>query len=283
MANGEEAVAKVVKQSRCVTCIEFFGPDHCYQVSCEHFYCNGCLDDLFRSCLVDVSLYPPRCCRETISFDEIKTLLSLNIRADFLVKKEELDDDKKLYCKEPRCSAYIPHGNRTPISGTCPACTTTRCISCEEAPHEGTCEEKKESQEVHELAEKEGWRSCPACSALIELTIGCNHMTCRCSAQFCYICRLRWKTCTCPQWDENRLMARAHDVAHHEDPFAGADAVAAAARNPRERPECDHDSWARINESGLQSEECRDHLPRYIYRCRQCAIQACSRCRLNRL
>jgi hypothetical protein len=29
--------------------------------------------------------------------------------------------------------------------------------------------------------------------------------------QFCYLCRARWKTCSCPQWDERRLTAAAED------------------------------------------------------------------------
>lgn len=34
-------------------------------------------------------------------------------------------------------------------------------------------------------------------------------MTCLCRTEFCYLCRARWKTCACPQWDEHRLLAVA--------------------------------------------------------------------------
>jgi hypothetical protein len=47
------------------------------------------------------------------------------------------------------------------------------------------------------LAETEGWKRCYSCHALVEHNKGCRHMTCRCRAEFCYICGLRWRTCAC--------------------------------------------------------------------------------------
>ena len=31
---------------------------------------------------------------------------------------------------------------------------------------------------------------------------------CICGAEFCYVCGMKWKTCTCEFWDESRLIAR---------------------------------------------------------------------------
>ena len=42
------------------------------------------------------------------------------------------------------------------------------------------------------MGEKSGWRRCYKCRNLVELTQGCTHMTCRCKAQFCYICGAVW-------------------------------------------------------------------------------------------
>lgn len=44
---------------------------------------------------------------------------------------------------------------------------------------------------------EQGWRACFKCNAVVERSTGCNHMTCRCSAQFCYHCGSRWRTCEC--------------------------------------------------------------------------------------
>ena len=47
------------------------------------------------------------------------------------------------------------------------------------------------------LAEEEGWKRCFNCQALVEHREACQHMTCRCGTQFCYVCGLRWRTCGC--------------------------------------------------------------------------------------
>lgn len=48
------------------------------------------------------------------------------------------------------------------------------------------------------MAKEQGWQRCFNCQATVELKEGCNHMTCRCTAQFCMICGAKWKTCDCP-------------------------------------------------------------------------------------
>lgn len=53
-------------------------------------------------------------------------------------------------------------------------------------------------------------------------------------------------------------------------------------QNLRENHECEHRSWLYIRGSH-QCEECHHQLPRYIFECRQCELQACWRCRKNRL
>ncbi len=45
---------------------------------------------------------------------------------------------------------------------------------------------------VLQMGEKSGCRRCYKCRTLVELTHGCSHITCRCKAQFCYICGAVW-------------------------------------------------------------------------------------------
>lgn len=53
-------------------------------------------------------------------------------------------------------------------------------------------------------------------------------------------------------------------------------------RNLRENHECEHQHWLYIR-GPHRCEECHHELPRYIFECRQCELQACWRCRKNRL
>lgn len=42
---------------------------------------------------------------------------------------------------------------------------------------------------------------------MVELSSGCRHIICKCKAEFCYVCGLRWRTCA---WtDTNQLIRRA--------------------------------------------------------------------------
>ena len=40
---------------------------------------------------------------------------------------------------------------------------------------------------------KESTKMCPSCKSNIEKNGGCNHITCRCKFEFCYICLVNWK------------------------------------------------------------------------------------------
>jgi len=48
---------------------------------------------------------------------------------------------------------------------------------------------------------------------MIELDAGCNHITCRCKTEFCYVCCALWKTCACSEWDDERGLAEEVDYA----------------------------------------------------------------------
>ena len=51
------------------------------------------------------------------------------------------------------------------------------------------------------MGEKSGWKRCYKCRNLVSLGEGCTHMTCRCKAQFCYICGAVWDPMVgCPNY-----------------------------------------------------------------------------------
>lgn len=62
---------------------------------------------------------------------------------------------------------------------------------------------------TYQLAEEEGWKRCYNCNALVEHKDACQHMTCRCGAQFCYVCNERWRTCSCTMDQLSTLKSEA--------------------------------------------------------------------------
>ncbi|KAL4073405.1 hypothetical protein J3A83DRAFT_4357494 [Scleroderma citrinum] len=149
----------------------------------------------------------------------VQTHLSHELVARFEEKGREFGTINRVYCVQPTCSRFLgPISQGTLFSGgppiyDCPApgCTTRTCAGCR-GRYDGwthTCRQDQGAEQVLNLGQNQGWARCPGCAQLIELNMGCFHMTCRCRTEFCYLCRARWKTCACPQWDERRLLAAA--------------------------------------------------------------------------
>ena len=93
-------------------------------------------------------------------------------------------------------------------------------------------------------------------------------LRCLCRAEFCYTSGAKWKTCDCPQWNEERLLARANQVINRDmpglpanDPL-GLDRVDQAVQMSRDRHNCDHRSCA-YTRGRFQCEECL-RLRQYI-------------------
>jgi hypothetical protein len=161
----------------CIICEESYDGDHVSQVPCEHHFCDGCFNELFRIAMTHEDAYPPRCCRQAVEFDEVRAFLDKDLSAQFAMKKEELDDTRRIYCHDPKCSAYIGQEGRAGKQATCSKCSLVTCRLCKQAAHEGECEKDAAIEETLQLAESEGWRRCYSCERMVELRTGCNHMT----------------------------------------------------------------------------------------------------------
>ncbi|KAG2066847.1 hypothetical protein BDR04DRAFT_1106070 [Suillus decipiens] len=198
----------------CVICQDpIFGAE--VRAPCGHFYDIGCITDLFQSATRDESLYPPRCCRQNIPLPQVRSHLAQTVLDEFTMKAREFGTIKRVYCAAPTCSRFLGplhEGFLTKVF-TCssPTCTMRTCGKCR-GRYEGfthLCTPDAENEQVLTLGRASGWARCPGCAQMIELNIGCFHMTCRCRTEFCYLCKVLWKNCRCPQWDEARLLAAA--------------------------------------------------------------------------
>lgn len=199
----------------CVICQDpIHGPE--VRAPCGDYYDIPCITDLFQSAMRDESLYPPRCCRQNIPFSQVQPHLSRNLATQFQEKSRELGTLNRVYCARQTCSRFLGPLSETLFGATvydcsAPNCETRTCARCR-GQYDGwmhMCQRDQGAEHVLDLGRTEGWARCPGCSQLIELDMGCYHMTCRCRTEFCYLCKERWKTCGCPQWDERRLFAAA--------------------------------------------------------------------------
>ncbi|KAF6826810.1 IBR finger domain-containing protein [Colletotrichum plurivorum] len=278
-----------IKRSTCNSCLEKHSSTRVARCPCRHKYCGECLQSLFEAALTDETLFPPRCCGQPIPVDDVRRFLTPKLVGEFRAKEVEFSTPDRTYCHQPGCSSFIPKEFIRHDVARCPRCRNKTCVMCKGSSHQGEdCGQDAATQSLLHVAAENGWQRCFSCRRVVELDIGCNHMTCRCGAEFCYVCGLKGKVCTCARWDEERLVARAEmmvdrdHLARQLDAQRRAQMVQREARYLVENHECIHNSW-KYRSGVFSCEECYNVLPQYIYECRQCRIRACRRCRFHRL
>ncbi|KAB8204430.1 hypothetical protein BDV34DRAFT_213885 [Aspergillus parasiticus] len=266
----------------CVACMEAKPSFDVFKATCSHYYCRSCTGRLVRDSFVDESLFPPKCCRVPFPLPTVKAFLDEEVIRRFEEKTVEHNDFNRTYCANLSCSRYLPPAPMALTTRLCPSCNTETCPTCKQRAHAGICVDGE--VEILKMAEVEGWQRCARCRNMVELKSGCNHITCRCGFEFCYICALKWKTCGCEVWDEDRLVDRAHQVAvrNEGNPQLAQQEVQRAAQELREQHNCEHGRWRR-RDGEYSCDVCHDLLPDFILRCQRCKIEACVRCRYNRL
>lgn len=164
-------------QKQCVACQEDKPKFDTTEVPCTHTYCRSCISELFGIALTDESLFPPRCCRQEITPESVTTFLSAALLRRFRSKAVELRTTNRTYCVWPTCSTFIPTGFISGDTATCPACEQKTCTICKNASHEGDCPDDTALQSLLTTAAANGWQRCYSCKRMVELNVGCNHMT----------------------------------------------------------------------------------------------------------
>lgn len=189
-------------QVECVSCLDDFDPKDTVRVPC-HNYCRPCFARLVASACQNEQHWPPKCCLNAIPEGTVlANIADPAQRLEYRARATEWDLPiaDRIYCAQPECSQFIPPSSIVAGSGVarCARGHAT-CTICRNAGHEGVaaCPQDRELLRTNELAEAEGWQRCHGCGAYVEHREACQHMTCRCGAEFCYVCGARWRTCAC--------------------------------------------------------------------------------------
>lgn len=197
--------------------------------------------------MTDETKMPPRCCTLPIPSSTLSELLGADERLLFLKAVVQFSTpwELRVFCPNSACGEFIPPRHKLdpkqPCVVVCRKCDTSACSMCKRVAHENgrDCPDDFDLDAVLKIGEKSGWRRCYRCRTLVELVQGCTHMTCRCKAQFCYICGAIWDpTVGCPNFcsgEEEMERRRAREEAQLAERAAAEEAEAAERRDAERR------------------------------------------------
>lgn len=202
------------KLGECISCFDEYPKPELIHLSCSHDYCKSCLREVVMNAMKTESAFPPKCCLSEIPRKQILSCLDSEERDEYKDKSAEysIPAGHRWYCPEPKCAKWIKpeklHRERK-THQVCPHCKVNICSICRSLAHDQDedCPQDFGLESTLEIADSEGWRRCYSCRTMVELTAGCRHITCRCGAEFCYVCNARWRTCNCTEADKERRIA----------------------------------------------------------------------------
>ncbi|KAI9681420.1 MAG: hypothetical protein M1817_002704 [Caeruleum heppii] len=217
-APSTQRPAKAERRVECLTCLSDDIPiSKSAKLGCGHIMCTDCLIRIFKLSVTDPQHMPPKCCTpDHIPLKHVDRLFDNKFKARWNRKFQEYTTKNRLYCPKRGCGNWIKpshiHHDRSVASksartyGKCSRCKTKVCCKCNNKWHSGKdCPKDEATKQFVEIAKREGWQRCHNCSAMVELKEGCNHMTCRCTAEFCMLCGAKWKTCNCPWFNYDQI------------------------------------------------------------------------------
>ena len=200
--NKEQESNKQLK--KCEICLEDFSllNSNNYFLTCNCTIHDKCFDDYIKS-QVEQNNLPIKCpsCGKEVHPNFIQD--SLNSNQELLKKYFKFSMNKFLNeynneyssCPTPGCE-YAFFFNQGEYHFRCPLCNKEYCLNCKDEWHRNlTCQQYRDSKDVNKLDQQfmdfvkgAKFKMCPKCKFWVEKNQGCNHMKCRCGADFCYLC-----------------------------------------------------------------------------------------------
>lgn len=211
----EDEERRRARLRECAVCMEEHDLAAVTQLQCRHWYCGEDLESESTTLLYQAVVFystnladcvgairtaceerrPFQCCGQTILPDHVNGAVADVDR--YRAVLEEIQEADPVYCCNRVCTTFLPSRLALgPDEVQCPNCGRSTCRHCKGPFHRNReCVADRSTQQARELARTQGWKACPRCQNMVEKSSGCLHMTCRCSADFCYNCGRPWSEC----------------------------------------------------------------------------------------
>ena len=174
----------------CTSCFDEVSSDKAVDMPCHHKYCSSCFSQLVLTTISNEATFPPKCCLQEIPKKTMREHIPPKALAQFDEKALEyaVAIGNRYYCVSPRCAKWIDTRVARRLNGIleCPHCAVKLCTTCRGPQHPSNedCPQDYGLGPTLDQAERAGWRRCYRCRALVELSSGCRHITCKCRAEF---------------------------------------------------------------------------------------------------
>lgn len=204
------------KELECGICFEEKNVDKEFiTLECEHKFCKDCLEGYINTEIQkgeyihnqNKNVSCPNC-KNDIDLQIINNVLSdknLYDKYEKSIIQKELEKEnrkdsteKMIRCPNSTCQYFCFIDTKITSFAKCPLCDLEFCVNGCKKVHKGnTCAQmKKQEEKENDGAMKIDFKQCPNCNIPIQKSKGCNHITCTCGTQFCYVCgSTEWKTC----------------------------------------------------------------------------------------
>lgn len=179
-------------------------------LDCGHIYHPGCIGEMIKS-QVTSKQFPIKCpnagCSHDLTDLEVRSYVEKELYDKFVAFnfKDYIEKDGELIqCPTADCEyVFSWEAARENQRFMCQSCQKVYCMSCKVDWHEDeTCEEFQKNRKMPRedrlfLKHVQGsnYKQCAKCKFYVSKTDGCDHMTCRCGYEFCYICGEKYKQC----------------------------------------------------------------------------------------
>ncbi|CAD8060669.1 unnamed protein product [Paramecium primaurelia] len=181
--------------------------------SCVHIFHINCLKELLLQCIKDKRnqiTCPEQKCGKDIAINDISHIIGKEKKDEFLnyTLNKFVDDHAAdmSWCPTPDCQyAFVLGDEDDNNQFECPLCKKSYCLNCRVTFHKGqTCKEysitntrDQNDEKFEKFVKGHKFKMCTKCKFWVEKNQGCNHMTCRCGYQFCYVCGGKYLQCEC--------------------------------------------------------------------------------------
>ncbi|MFC1842378.1 RBR family RING finger protein [Candidatus Dependentiae bacterium] len=198
---------KKQEPKECGICMDDKNQEDFVRLECGHDgFCKGCLGGVIDTAIKDKkTVNVLRCpqCPHIITHQEIVKITNNYNKLNQIDNIQLKEGVKKVngirFCPTPDCKYCWVVDNGSIGTVACPMCNQQCCSNCC-FPHSFnmSCEEHKKMRDSNKSGNNDTWiedqinkgkmRRCPGCRAPIEKNEGCNHMTCKCGHEFCWVC-----------------------------------------------------------------------------------------------